>query len=240
MTPREALRSRDGERLAHAPLRRADAGEPGTAARCPPAHARRPPVRLLPPRLAAADGADRRVAAGDERPADPLPGGARRPRRPSLRDAEVPDAQARRGAAPRAVSRRGARTAHAGRDDQRRRVAAQDAARRGPAAAQCPERGHEPRRATADPTAILRGARRRPACVLAAPRRPPWADGVRADPPRLRDVDGREARARPRVDRRPLGAPLSADTVDDRHTRPQADLPIAASNFAPFTTQQSG
>ncbi len=59
----------------------------------------------------------------------------------------------------------------------------------------------------------------RAAGVLAAARRPARPHRVRAGPSRLRDVDGREARARPRVDRRPLGAPLSAHGGADRSAR---------------------
>ena len=44
----------------------------------------------------------------------------------------------------------------------------------------------------------------------------PGLTGLRAGAPRLRDVDGGEARARSRVDRRPLGAALPADALHDR------------------------
>src|SRR5581483_11066075 len=67
-----------------------------------------------------------------------------------------------------------------------------------------------------------RGARARAARVLAAARRPPRPDRLRAGAARLRDVDGREARARPRVDRRPVGPALPADGRRDRLARAQA------------------
>ena len=59
----------------------------------------------------------------------------------------------------------------------------------------------------------------RAAGVLAAARRASGADRLRAGAARLRDVDGGEARARPRVDRRPLGAPLPAHALADRLAR---------------------
>src|SRR4051795_2091391 len=105
MTPREALRSRSGGRLAHAPLRRADASQPGEAARRVAADARHPPVGVLPRRIAAADHPDHTALARDERPPTPLSRRARRARRPNFRDAEVPDAEARRRGTARAVSR---------------------------------------------------------------------------------------------------------------------------------------
>src|SRR6185312_15829978 len=88
-----------------------------------------------------------------------------------------------------------------------------------------PARRHEPRRATADPAALLRRARNRAAGLLAAARGPPRPDRVRTGAARLRDLDGREARARPRVDRRPLGASLPAHARRDGLARPP---PVAA------------
>src|SRR5205823_1163874 len=73
-------------------------------------------------------------------------------------------------------------------------------------------------RLAADPAALLRAAGKRAARVLAAPRRAPRPDRLRPDAPRLRDLDGREARPRPRVDRRSLGPALPAD--DRRHGAP--------------------
>ena len=52
----------------------------------------------------------------------------------------------------------------------------------------------------------------------------PGLTGPRAGAPRLRDVDGREARARPRMDRRPLRAALPADDGRDRAPRAAPDL----------------
>src|SRR6185295_1038000 len=67
---------------------------------------------------------------------------------------------------------------------------------------------------------LFRAARGRAAGVLAAAGGAPGRDRVRAGPARLRDLDGREARARPGVDRRPLCAALPAhadrDGVPDR------------------------
>src|SRR3954469_3905293 len=217
MTPREALRSRSGGRLAHAPLFRADASQPGEAARRGAAGARHPPVGVLPSRVATAYDPDHTALARDERSPAPLSRRARRSRRTDLRDAEVPDAQARRGGPAWAVSRGGARAPHTVGDDEGRQVAAEDAARRGPAALERPERRHEPCRPEADQASLLRGARGRAAGLLAAARGAPRLDRLCADPTRLRDVDGREARARPGVDRRSFGAALPADTVDDGH-----------------------
>ena len=69
---------------------------------------------------------------------------------------------------------------------------------------------------------LLRGARARPARVLAAARRAAGPHRPRAGAARLRDVDGGEARARPRVDRRPLGAPLPPHRVRHRLARAEA------------------
>jgi len=49
---------------------------------------------------------------------------------------------------------------------------------------------------------------------------PAGSDRLRAGASRLRDLDGREARARPRMDRRPLGAPLPPHGL--RHRLPRA------------------
>ena len=87
----------------------------------------------------------------DERPAGALPGRARRPRRPLLHDAEVPDADARRRVAARAVPRRGARTAHRGRVHAHRPLAEGVAARRDPAALERAPRRHVVRRPAPDP-----------------------------------------------------------------------------------------
>ena len=103
-----------------------------------------------------------------------------------------------------------------GRVHEHRQVAEGDAARRGPAVHQRAARRHEPRRPAADPPRVLRGARARAAGVLAATDRPPGAHRARAGAARLRDVDGGEARARSRVDRRPLRAPLPPHRRRDR------------------------
>ena len=55
--------------------------------------------------------------------------------------------------------------------------------------------------------------------VLAAARRPAGSDRVRADADGPRGVVGGEARARPRVDRRPIGAPVPAHRRGDRRSR---------------------
>src|SRR3954469_10662105 len=123
MTPREALRSRRGERLAHAALLRADGGQPGSPARRDLAHPRHRAVRVFPAAIAAADTADRALAARDERAAALLPRRAGRPRGARVRDAEVQDAQAWRGGPARPVSRRRARSADEGGDDDDRRLA---------------------------------------------------------------------------------------------------------------------
>jgi hypothetical protein len=85
-------------------------------------------------------------------------------------------------------------------------VAEGDAARRDPAVRERPARRHEHGGAAADPARLLRRARPRAAVVLAAARRAAGPDRARAGAAGLRDVDGREARARSRVDRRPVGA----------------------------------
>ena len=97
-----------------------------------------------------------------------------------------------------------------------------DAARRDAAVHQRASRRHEPRRAATDPPRVLRGARARAACVLAALDRAAGPDRARAGAARLRDVDGREARARSRMDRRPLGAPLPPHRRRDRVARAPA------------------
>src|SRR5262245_15498168 len=224
MTPTQALRSRRGERHAHAPLLRADGSEPGTEARCRAAHTRHSALFVLPARHAPADNPGRGAAPRYRGPAALLPRRPRRPRRTGLRDAEVPHAQARRRGTARALSRGRARPAHAGRDDTGRRLAAQDAAGRNPPADQRAQRGHEPRRPPADQAALLRGARLGATRVLAAPRRAARAHRLRPAPARLRDLDGREARARPRVDRRPLGPALPADAVDDGGANPPPNV----------------
>src|SRR5437016_1932109 len=101
------------------------------------------------------------------------------------------------------------------------------AARRDPAVLERAARRHEPRRPAPDPPRVLRRARARAARVLAAPRRAPRPHRARTDTPRLRDVDGGEARARPRMDRRPFGAPLSAHRDRDRLARPAPVAPGA-------------
>ena len=72
--------------------------------------------------------------------------------------------------------------------------------------------------------------------LLAAARRAARADRLRAGAARLRDLDGREARPRPRVDRRPVGAALPADALVDRHPRPRPDVRAAAESPAPERT----
>src|SRR5206468_5758230 len=93
---------------------------------------------------------------------------------------------------------------------------------RDPAVRQRAARRHEPRRAAADPPRLLRAARARAAGVLAAADRAAGGDGARTGAARLRDVDGREARARSRVDRRPLGAALPAHRDGHRLARDEA------------------
>src|SRR5204863_9260201 len=80
-------------------------------------------------------------------------------------------------------------------------------------------RRHEPGRAASDPAALLRGARRRAAGVLAAARRQAGADRLRTGAAWLRDVYGREARARPGMDRGPLRAALPAHARDNGSAR---------------------
>ena len=101
-----------------------------------------------------------------------LPRRARGPRGPRLHDAQVPHAGPGRREPARRLPRARARRAHARRGHEARPLAAGDAARRAPAVLERPPRRHEPRRPASDPPALLRGARRRPAGVLAAPRRP--------------------------------------------------------------------
>ena len=179
------------------------------------AHARRRSLALFLARRAAARGSrSRSRRRRDERPAGPLPRRARRPRRARLHDAQVPHAEARTprpGSAPTSARSSSSRTR--AEYTTRRPLAAGDAARRAAAALERPARRHVLRRAAPDPAALLRGARRGAAGVLAAARRAARADRLRAGAPRLRDVDGGEARARPRVDRRPLGAALPAHAL---------------------------
>ena len=85
--------------------------------------------------------------------------------------------------------------------------------------------------------ALLRAARGRAAGVLAAARRPPGPDRLRPGAARLRDLDGREARARPRVDRRPLGAALPAHADRDRLPDRRPD---AAEHLQAATTRLGG
>ncbi len=85
-----------------------------------------------------------------------------------------------------AATRRGA--------DASRRLAEAVAARRDPAALERAARRHVVRRPTADPSEVLLRARAGPTGVLAAARRAPRPDRIRPGAPRLRDVDGREAR----------------------------------------------
>src|SRR6266545_6882585 len=123
MTPRQALRSSRGERLAHTPILGANRGEPATAAGRRAAHARHRLLGVLPAPLAPADAADRRARRSDEWAAALLPRRTRGARRARVRDAEVPDAAtAGRGTA-RAVPGRGARPADACRDDANRGLA---------------------------------------------------------------------------------------------------------------------
>src|ERR1051325_8756397 len=121
-----------------------------------------------------------------------------------------------RGGASRPVPRPRARRANARGDAPARWTPARDAARRAAAALERPPRRHEPRGAAPDPAAFLRAAGRRAPRVLAAARRPAGPHRVRAGAPRLRDFDGREARPRPRVDRRPLRLALPANPRRDR------------------------
>src|SRR5262249_62154450 len=183
---------------------------------------------VLPARLAPAQRADRRRDPRHQRPAALLPRRAGRPGRAGLRDAQVPDAGARRRGPPRPLPRRGARPADAGPDDDLRPVAKEDPAGRDPAAPERAQRRHEPRRAAADPAALLRGARSEAARLLAAAHRPPRPDRLRADPARLRDLDGGEARARPGVDRRPFGSALPAHDLGDVRAPPPPVAPITA------------
>src|SRR5919197_124433 len=177
------------------------------------------PVRpLADPRLTA-DRAHRPRASRHEQSADPLPRRARREGRADLRDAQVPDLAAGRRGAARPLPRPGTRGADARRDDAPRRAATRDATRRAAAALECPARRHEPRRAAPDPAPLLRAAGERASVLLAAARRPPRPDGLRAGAARLRDVDGGEARPRPRVDRGPLGVALPANARRDCASR---------------------
>src|SRR6266568_3066260 len=224
MTPGRGLRSGRGrrpqpERLAHPAVLGADGSEPNAAARRRTACARHRLLRALPAARTAAGDSDRAPDPCDERPAALLSGRTRRPRWPRLRDAEVPDAAPRRRGPAGSVPRRGARSPHEGGEDGDRRVAARDAAGRDPTAAERVARRHEPRRAAPDPAAVLRGARGRAARVLATARHQAGADRLRAGASRLRDVDGREARARPGMDRGPLCAALPAHTRDDGAAR---------------------
>ena len=163
-----------------------------------------------------------RRARRDERPAGALPRPARRPRGPLLHDAQVPHARTGRRDAARALPRRGARAPNRGRVHADRPLAQGLAARRDPAALERPARRHVVRRAAADPGALLRRARQRAPGLLAAARRAARSHRLRAGPPRLRDLDGREALPRPGVDRRPLGAALPADALVDRDPRARA------------------
>ena len=169
--------------------------------------------------LAVADRAC--VAARDERPAGPLPRRARRPRRPHLHDIKFRTLS--RDAEKRLGPYLGEELVERTRASTRASAAGYgDAARRAAAALERPARRHVVRRPAPDPAALLRAARGGAPGVLAAARRPPGPDRLRAGAPRLRDVDGGEARARPRVDRRPLGAPLPADALRDRLARAAA------------------
>src|SRR5581483_7437018 len=103
-----------------------------------------------------------------------------------------------------------------------RQAAQGDAARRDPAVLERPQGRHEPRRPAADPPRLLRGARARAARVLAAARRAPRPHRARAGAPRLRDLDGGEARARSRMDRRPLRPSLSPHRLRHRLARAEA------------------
>src|SRR5579884_557505 len=160
-------------------------GEPGhglpTARlrRTPPSHrlraarARRRPRRAVRPAAPPRDAADRAARPRHLRQPGPLPRAARRPRRPLLRDAQVPHPPARRRGADRPVPRRGAGTSHGGRADVARTLAEGVAARRDPAAVERAARRHVVRRPAPDPPALLRRARDRATRVLATPRRPP-------------------------------------------------------------------
>src|SRR5206468_8008448 len=160
------------------------------------------PVGVLPARHAAVHNADRSSAVRDQWTAALLPRGAGRARWARLRDAEAQNAATERRGTARPLPRRRARTAHARRDDRDRRLAARDPAGRDPTALERRTRRHEPRRPATDPAPVLRGARRGAPGLLAAARRPPGAHRLRAGATRLRDIDGGEACARPRVDRR--------------------------------------
>src|SRR5205814_1196460 len=153
--------------------------------------------------LAPGRTADRAARAGDERPSGALPRSARRSRRAFLHHAEVPHAHPRRRVATRPVPGRRARASHGSRVHASRTLAEGVAARRDPAAVERPPRRHVVRRPAADPTSLLHRARARAAGVLAATRRSTWTDGARPGAAGLRDLDGREARPRPRVDRGP-------------------------------------
>src|SRR5438874_1462675 len=233
--PRDALASQRGhaqawrglaggvaaasERLVHPALRATRARLAETARRPRAPRARLPARGLLPDPLAAAPAPDQRSASAYQRHAAVLPWRPGRPRRAHLPDAQVPDAAPRRGGTARSLPRRRAGRAHPRRDDPPRPPAPRDAARRAPTALEHPARPHELRRAAPDPPALLRAARRRATGLLAAARGPARPHRIRAGAPRLRHLDGREARARPRVDRRPLGATLPADAGRDRVPR---------------------
>src|SRR5581483_7290576 len=103
-----------------------------------------------------------------------------------------------------------------------RQAAQGDAARRDPAVLERPQGRHEPRRPAADPPRLLRGARARASRVLAAARRAPRPHRARAGAPRLRDLDGGEARARSRMDRRPIRPSLSPHRLRHRLARAEA------------------
>src|SRR5438132_8582580 len=249
MTPGGPLRSGrarrpEPERLAHPAVLGVDASEPDAAARCRAPRAGHHVLGVLPAALVTADNPDRATAPGDERPAALLSGRTRGPRRPRVRDAEVPHAPARRRGPTRPIPRRGARPPYARGDDRGRRVVALNAARRGSSAPERAARRHEPRRAAPDPATVLRGARGRATGVLAAPRRQAGVDGLRPGAARLRDLDGGEARSRPGMDRGPLGAALPADARHDGRprlaairARPPRALAVAES--APQTSRRA-
>src|SRR3954470_8243760 len=185
MTPREALRSKRGERLAHAALLRADAGQPGSPARRDLARARHRAVGLVSAAVGAAPRASRPAAPTPERAATVLSGRAGRAGWARVRDTEVQNAQTRCGGPARPVSRRRARAPHEGGDDGHRRLVARDAARRGAAAAERPPRRHEPGRTASDPPAVLRRARGTATRLLAAARGQARPHRLRAGAPRL-------------------------------------------------------
>src|SRR5438093_7768652 len=147
----EHLAAATPERLVHRALRGPRPRVAEAPRRPRAAAARHPPVEPLPPDRPPAPAPDRTRAPAHERPAALLPRRARRPRRPDLRDAQVPHPAPRRGGAPWPIPRPRAGRAHACRDDAARPPPTRHAARRAPAAVERPLRRHEPRRPAPDP-----------------------------------------------------------------------------------------